>query len=171
VNTQKYKQTEFIISILSTIVFQNRMIQWVLQKALPSLANRAIGFEDMVYILTHPNKYVLINTLPATEQSILIRGTLTAREEEECINEILTKYSDHPRTIVLYGRNSCDDSPRKKHAQLLSLGINEVFIYIGGLFEWLLLQDVYGAADFPTVSSQSGAVDILAYRPKRKIDS
>jgi hypothetical protein len=146
------------------------MIQWVLQKALPSLADRAIGFEDLVYILSsHLDRFMIINTLPATEQGVLIKGTLTAREEEECINELLTKYSETPKSIVLYGRNSCDDSPRKKHAQLLSLGINEVFVYSGGIFEWLLLQDVYGAAEFPTVSSQSGAVDILAYRPKRKI--
>lgn len=147
------------------------MIQWVLQKALPSLADRAIGFEDMLYILEHRANYVLINTLPATEQGVLIKHTLSAREEEECVNEFLTKYSETPKSIVLYGRNSCDESPRKKHAQLLSLGINEVFIYTGGLFEWLLLQELYGPEEFPTLSSQPGAAapDILAYRPKLKI--
>lgn len=145
------------------------MLQWVLQKALPSLADRAIGFEDMVHIRAHPENYLLINTLPSTEQGVLIKGTLTAREEEEFVNEFLSKYSESPKFIVLYGRNSCDDTPRKKHAQLLSLGINEVFIYTGGLFEWLLLQDVYGPAEFPTQSSQSGMVDILAYRPRRRI--
>ena len=25
-----------------------------------------------------------------------------------------------------------------------------VYIYPGGLFEWLLLQDIYGSEDFPT---------------------
>jgi hypothetical protein len=145
------------------------MLQWVLQKALPSLSERAIGFEDMLHIISHPDKFLLINTLSGSEQTILIKGTLTAREEEENINDFLTKYTDTPKFIVLYGRNSCDDAPSKKHRQLLSLGINEVFIYTGGLFEWLLLQDVYGAAEFPTQSSQTGAVDMLVYRPKRRI--
>ena len=145
------------------------MLQWVFQKALPSLADRTIGFEDMVHILAHPDKFLLINTLSYSEQSVLIKGTLTAREEEEFVNDFLSKYSESPKFIVLYGRNSCDDTPRKKLAQLLSLGINEVFIYTGGLFEWLLLQDVYGSAEFPTQSSQPGLVDILAYRPRRRI--
>jgi hypothetical protein len=36
-----------------------------------------------------------------------------------------------------------------------------VFVYTGGLFEWLLLQDIYGKDEFPTTSDE---LDILKYR-------
>jgi hypothetical protein len=32
----------------------------------------------------------------------------------------------------------------------VSLGFKNVYIYLGGMFEWLLLQDVYGQKEFPT---------------------
>ena len=38
----------------------------------------------------------------------------------------------------------------KKYDQLIGLGFVNVFIYPGGLFEWLLLQDIYGYDNFPT---------------------
>ena len=38
----------------------------------------------------------------------------------------------------------------KKYEQLVGLGFINVYIYPGGLFEWLLLQDIYGSDDFPT---------------------
>jgi len=44
---------------------------------------------------------------------------------------------------------------------LLKLGFNSVFVYTGGIFEWLLLQDIYGKDEFPTTSEE---LDILKYR-------
>ena len=38
-----------------------------------------------------------------------------------------------------------------------------VFIYPGGLFEWLLLQDIYGFDDFPTTKKER---DHLKYKGK-----
>jgi hypothetical protein len=98
----------------------------------------------------------------AASVRILISGTLTASEEESFMNDYLSTYTENQKTIVLYGLNSCDDSPRKKRAQLLSFGISDVYVYTGGMFEWVLLQDIYGVAEFPTTG---GVVDLLAYRP------
>lgn len=138
------------------------LIQWAFQQITPSWGNKSIGFEDVVNCIKHPDKYALINTLPFSDQSVLIKGTLLATEEEAFINEYLTKYVETPKIIVLYGRNGCDETPRQKQAQLLSLGISDVYIYVGGLFEWLLLQDIYGLNEFPT---RGETKDLLAYRP------
>jgi len=136
------------------------LLQWAFQSAMPSLGNRAIGFDDMLRCIRNPAKYSIIHTMPATED-VLIEGTLSAAEEEAFINEYLSKYSETQKTIVIYGWNSCDESTRRKLAQLMSLGISDVYVYVGGMFEWVLLQDIYGVDEFPT----TGAVaDILAFR-------
>jgi hypothetical protein len=36
-----------------------------------------------------------------------------------------------------------------------------LYVYIGGLFEWLLLQDIYGDEEFPTTAK---IIDILKYK-------
>jgi hypothetical protein len=99
----------------------------------------------------------------SASESVLIAGTLSASEEESFINDYLSKYTENQKIIVLYGRNSCDDSPRKKRAQLLSFGISDVYIYSGGMFEWALLQDIYGVSEFPTTCA---IADLLVYRPR-----
>ena len=92
-----------------------------------------------------------------TEQSCLIPGTLKIHEEEATIN----KYQYKKIHIIIYGKNSNDESIFKKYEQLLTLGCGSVFVYTGGLFEWLLLQDIYGKEEFPTTSDE---LDILKYR-------
>ena len=71
-------------------------------------------------------------------------------------------------TIVIYGRNSNSDKLIKKYNQLISLGFLNVFIYPGGLFEWLCLQDIYGYDNFPTTSRE---LDILRYKAKSIFNS
>ena len=137
------------------------LLQWAFQTAIPSLNGSAIGFDDMLKCLRTPAKYAIIHTMSASEQ-VLISGTLTAAQEEIFINDYLSKYADPQKTIILYGRNGCDDTPRQKRAQLLSLGIKDVYVYTGGLFEWTLLQDIYGTSEFPTTAN---VTDLLAYRP------
>jgi len=39
--------------------------------------------------------------------------------------------------------------------------VANLYVYIGGLFEWLLLQDIYGDEEFPTTSK---IIDILKYK-------
>ena len=140
------------------------LLQWAFESVMPSFGSQSIGFDDLLYCIRNPAKYVLIHTMSATER-VLISGTLSVAEEEVFMNEYLSKYVENQKTIVLYGRNSCDDSTRKKRAQLLSLGISDVYIYSGGMFEWVLLQDIYGASEFPT---SEVVADIIAYRPQSR---
>lgn len=137
------------------------LLQWAFQTAIPSLGNCSIGFDDLLHCIKTPDKYAIIHTMPASE-TLLISGTLKPAEEESFINEYLSQYVEHQKTIVLYGRNNCDDTPRQKRAQLLSLGISNIYVYPGGLFEWLLLQDIYGVDEFPTTTP---VVDLLVHRP------
>jgi hypothetical protein len=120
---------------------------------------RKIGFERVLSAQNSPAKYVIINTLPSSDQGCLIAGTLALLDEERVINELLNSYID--KTVVIYGRNSTDDSPDKKHNQLVSLGLKDILVYSGGLFEWLLLQDIYGSGEFRTTSKCG---DLLAFR-------
>jgi hypothetical protein len=136
--------------------------EWV----FPNMKPACIGFEDVIHAIRTPDRFVLINTLPLDQQSCLIKGTLYAREEEAFVNDCLTKYNANPRRIVLYGKHTCDDTPYRKQRQLLSLGISETCVYAGGMFEWLLLQDIYGKEEFATVGSE-GKVDLLSWAPAR----
>jgi hypothetical protein len=74
---------------------------------------------------------------------------------------MLHKYDPYNKTIVVYGRNCSDMTVDKKYYQLLGLGFGEIVVYYGGLFEWLLLQDIYGMEKFPTTRK---VLDILYYR-------
>ena len=64
--------------------------------------------------------------------------------------------------IILYGKNSNDELIERKTLQLQQLGFHNIFIYVGGMFEWLLLQDIYGEDVFPTTSKEN---DILKFKP------
>ena len=119
---------------------------------------KKIGFEDMKYVIKNKKKnYVMINTLAITEQECLIPGTISVNDEEAFINRHLNKNI----SIIIYGKNANDDSIFKIYEQLLKLGFSSVFVYTGGIFEWLLLQDIYGKDEFPTTSEE---LDILKYR-------
>ena len=52
--------------------------------------------------------------------------------------------------IIIYGKNSDDQTIYNKYDQLNKLGFYNIYLYSGGLFEWLLLQDIYGRDEFPT---------------------
>lgn len=106
--------------------------------------------------------YLLINTLPASSQKCLIVGTIDCASEEECINTFLSQNSNI--MIIIYGKNCEDESIYKKYEQLLSLGFNNVYIYVGGLFEWLCLQDIYGQDNFKTTSKE---LDILKFKSSK----
>jgi hypothetical protein len=122
---------------------------------------RKINFEDIQIVIKNPESYLLINTLSEHEQHCLIKNTVSINQEEILIN----KYLQLGRNIriIVYGKNSNDEKIYKKYQQLLSLGFYNVFIYMGGLFEWLLLQDIYGTDEFPTTSKQ---LDVLKYKPQ-----
>ena len=116
-----------------------------------------IHYEDMQNAIN--KKFIIINTLNKNEQSCLIENTLSASEEEEKINYYMN--NNLSVNIVLYGKNNIDESVYQKYNQLINLGFINIYIYIGGLFEWLLLQDIYGDENFQTTTSER---DILKYK-------
>ena len=121
-----------------------------------------IGFDDLLTAIKYPNEYIIINTLSVSEQDCLIKSTLLYTDEERIVNDLLTNYGYKSKKVIIYGKNASDPSSDKKAKQLISLGFHDVYLYAGGLFEWLLLQDVYGKGEFPTVGKHG---DILAYKP------
>ena len=142
-----------------------------------SISNKYINFEDMhmainmhstinmhsainMHTAINNNKdYIIINTLSENLQTCLIKGTLEMKHEEEILNTYLK--TNKQINIIVYGMNSQDSTSNKKYEQLLALGFNNVFIYNGGSFEWLLLQDIYGKDLFPTTATER---DILKYK-------
>lgn len=101
---------------------------------------------------------IIINTLDTSEQNNLINSTIVASNEEEVISNILRNNIDE--YIIIYGRNCIDDSVDKKYHQLTAHGLKNVYIYRGGMFEWLCLQDIFGEDMFPTTSKE---LNILKY--------
>ena len=104
---------------------------------------------------------VLINTLPENEQSCLIKNTIHANKENEFMNHLLNK--DKKKEIIIYGRNHRDLKVTEKYNQLKKLGFVNVFIYFGGLFEWLLLHIVYKEFNFP-IDGSLNENDLMKYK-------
>lgn len=123
---------------------------------------KKINFEDMQTVVKNPEVYLIINTLSPSEQQCLIVNTTNAEEEELIINKFM-KENKNIR-IIIYGKNCNDESTNKKYQQLLSLGFYNLFVYTGGMFEWLLLQDIYGKDMFPTTKKE---LDLLKYKPNQ----
>ena len=122
---------------------------------------RKINFEDMQTVIKNPEIYLIINTLPTFDQGCLILNTTSVDEEEALINKYMK--DNKSIRIVIYGKNCNDENVNKKYQQLLTIGFYNIFVYQGGLFEWLMLQDIYGKDLFPTNKKE---VDILKYKPQ-----
>ena len=132
-----------------------------------TLSIKKINCEDMQKACNGSNvdNYMIINTLEDNMQKCLIKNTIQIHEEEKIINSIIKK--NRNKNIILYGRNCNDEKTYKKYEQLIKLGFTNVYIYVGGMFEWLLLQDIYGSELFPTTSKE---LDILKYNSNRILD-
>ena len=102
------------------------------------------------------NDYLLINTLPYEEQNCLIKNTIHAKDEENIVNNL-----KKIQKIIIYGKNCRDLSVYKKYRDLHLHGFTNVYIYMGGLFEWLLLQEIYSNELFTTDGSE---IDLLKYK-------
>lgn len=120
-----------------------------------------INYEDMQTKIKN-NSVIIINTLDTFQQNCLITGTMICSKEEEIINLNLKNLSI---TIIIYGKNCNDEKIYRKYTQLINLGFTNIFLYTGGLFEWLCLQDIYGEDSFPTTSKE---LDILKYKSPSK---
>jgi len=119
---------------------------------------KKINYEDLQKNI---QSFVLLNTLPIQKQECLIINTISINDEERKINDLMNSNS-YKFPIFIYGENTNDVSLFNKYNQLTSLGFTNIYIYPGGLFEWLCLQDIYGDDLFPTTKRE---LDILKYRP------
>lgn len=126
-----------------------------------SKSTKKVGFEDVLYAINNPTRFIILNTLAPELQNCLIKGTLRYEIEEQTINDCLNHSSKLYPTLIIYGKNSTDAMVDRKEKQLEELGFEDVYVYSGGMFEWLLLQETYGLIEFPTTSR---AGDILKYR-------
>ena len=103
------------------------------------------NFEDIQNIIGK-KQCVLINTLSTKQQDCLIKGTIDSSIEEKVINDILQNPDDIQ--IFIYGKNNNDNTIYEKYKQLSELGIKNMYVYCGGLFEWLCLQDITEKTNF-----------------------
>lgn len=126
---------------------------------------KKINYEDMQTIIKNPEVYFIINTLPVSEQQCLIVNTTLANDEEIIINKFMKE--NKSIRIIVYGKNCNDENVNKKYQQLLSLGFYNIFVYFGGMFEWLLLQDIYGKDLFPTTKKE---LDLLKYKSNQLLN-
>ena len=124
-----------------------------------------VSYEDLqmvVYRNMHvQHSTLIINTLPESLQHCLIKTTVDIRFEERVVNAFIHKKPDI--MIIVYGKNSNDITILHKYEQLVKLGFTNVHIYTGGIFEWLLLYEIYGKDLFKITKYE---IDILRYRPK-----
>tara|TARA_B100000900_G_C20579640_1_gene716915 strand:+ start:1065 stop:1478 length:414 start_codon:yes stop_codon:yes gene_type:complete len=123
-----------------------------------------ISFDDLQNVVKAPSNYLIINTMNANKQDCLIKHTIDISNEEKYINELVNNYDYYSKTIIIYGENCNDNSVEEKNNQICNLGFKNVYIYKGGLFEWLLLQDIYGNNEFQT---NTQILDILKYKSKK----
>ena len=103
---------------------------------------------------------IIINTLPMTKQHCLIPMTVPPEDEEKIINALIS--NNKRMSVIVYGSNCNDSTVDVKHRQLIGLGLVNTKIYTGGMFEWLLLQEIYGNVEFPTDGNE---LDLFLYQP------
>ena len=125
-----------------------------------------INYEDIQYVIRNSEAHILINTLNESEQECLLPNTININKEVELINQFI-KTGNKQVKIIIYGRNCNDEKIYIKYNQLSSLGFYNIYIYTGGLFEWLMLQDIYGEKEFPTTKKE---LDILKYKPNKVLN-
>ncbi len=126
-----------------------------------SSIKKPANFEDVQRFVSVKDAHILLNVMDETYQDVLIFKTLSAYDEVKTL-ETLIDDAEFDYKILVYGKNMSDiEKILKKQKQLEALGFSEVYVYFGGLFEWVLLQDIYGKELFKTTRSVS---DILRYK-------
>jgi rhodanese-related sulfurtransferase len=116
-------------------------------------------FDNILNKISNPNNNIIISTLPDTLQNCLIKTTIPANIESNVINDLIN--NNKKKEIIIYGKNHKDLKVIDKYNQLKKLGFTNVYIYFGGIFEWLLLREIYGDTNFPIIGNCN---DILLYK-------
>lgn len=113
-----------------------------------NMRNYIVNFDNVNQIIA--SGHTIIHIMPPDQEMCLIKNTLSANKEIEVINQFIEQ-KQFNKTILIYGKNMGDyNIILQRHNQIRNLGFTRVYIYLGGLFEWLLLQELYGTVNFPT---------------------
>jgi hypothetical protein len=123
---------------------------------------KKVSFQDVQYAQSNDH-ILIINTLPENEQQLVIYKTVLIQNEIAEVERAIQSKN----TIIIYGKNSSDESIYIKYNQISKLG-GKVYIYLGGLFEWLLLQDIYGTELFKTTTK---TIDLLKFKPNNILNT
>jgi rhodanese-related sulfurtransferase len=116
-------------------------------------------FDNILNKINDSNNNIIISTLPDNLQKCLIKTTIPANIESNVINDLIN--NNKKKEIIIYGKNHRDLKVIDKYNQLKKLGFTNVYIYFGGLFEWMLLREIYGDTNFPIIGQCN---DILIYK-------
>lgn len=119
-----------------------------------------ISYEDVQFA---QHTHLIISTLPTSRQQLLIANTVRCDVEIQAVEDAI----QHKKPIIVYGLNCNDPTIYKKYDQIKKLG-GKVFLYTGGLFEWMLLQDIYGDSHFKTTSTTN---DLLQFKPNNVLNT
>lgn len=119
-----------------------------------------MNFEDILQLQN--TDHILINTMRVDFQDTLILNTTPCTDEVEIINNLIKNKYNSTTKIIIYGLNYSDETIYKKYAQLHTHGLTNIYIYPGGMFEWLMLQDIYGSDIFKTTRVEK---DLLKFKP------
>lgn len=131
-----------------------------------SQSAQKINFEDVQYAIQNKDTCIFINTMDERMQDCLLPNTININQEELIINKLLSNGKTSVK-IIIYGKNCNDEKIYKKYNQLISLGFYNVYVYTGGMFEWLMLQDVYGEKEFLTTKKE---LDLLRFKPNKLLN-
>jgi hypothetical protein len=126
-----------------------------------------VSFEN-IQNMQNSDNVLILSTLSENNQDCLIKGTLDISHEEVTINNLI-KTNNFYKIIIIYGENDHDSSVLDKYHQLKKLGFKKIYMYLGGIFEWLLLQDIYSCDKFPTFNNgilENKLICSLDYKPK-----
>ena len=90
-----------------------------------------IGYRDIQYAHEKPNQYIIINTLPESEQDYLIKNTIACNHEENVINKYLKEHIEI--NIIIYGKNATDETAITR-ATIICFRIYQ-YLY---LYRWII---------------------------------
>jgi len=118
---------------------------------IPSL----ISAKQMQDILLHSSltsRYLILSVLPdpILSNEPVIPQTLSPDKEEEILNQLLESGGQENTTLIVYGKNNADTRVFEKYYQLHHRFGFQCSLYLGGMFEWLLLQKIHGEDAYPT---------------------
>ena len=105
----------------------------------------SIGSEDLKLLMRKHNAH-LFNGLPIGYTNCNIKGTVDPENAKEYIKN-LNKEKD---LVIVYCANATCSASHSFASKELR-GFKNKFLYTGGLYEWLLLQNFYSEKKFPTI--------------------